>query len=133
MQQRRGGIGARAFHATCVVPQVAPLDVGQILVPSTRRRIVVSARVDNGVVDIVVGQMWVVAMTVERELQNASAGELKDVTKHAHIRRDDSQILGQEWQSPDDLLYDAEQAGARTRDPFTRLRCWRRGRHMPGG
>ena len=82
---------------------------------------------------MVVGQVRVVGMAVECELQNARAGETKRVTERDHVRRDDSQVLGEERQTAQGLLHLGEEAGARPRHPLTGLRRRSSGRHVPRG
>ncbi len=57
------------------------------------------SRVDNGVRTIVVRKIRIVRMTVERELENLCAGQVELISKRAHIRCDQAQVFGDEWQT----------------------------------
>ena len=71
-------------------------------------------------------------MPIEGELEHPRPGDAELVPEGANIRRDEPQIFGDEWQTPQLSLHRIEKFGARTRHPLTGLgrRC--SGRYVPG-
>src|SRR5207253_9847364 len=79
-----------------------------------------------------VGQVRVVGVTVERELQDARSGQMKFVAQSAHVRRDDPQVLREEGKAAQFLLEGGEESRARAWLPLAGL-CRRRGEgNVPG-
>src|SRR4029450_7446941 len=100
-------------------------------VPPARGRIVVRPRVDDRVGDVVVGQIRIVGMAVEGELQHPRSGNPERAAERGHVWRDRSQVLRDEGQTAERLLDGAEEAGARARYPLAGLRRRRPGRDLP--
>ena len=57
------------------------------------------ARVDHGVMDVVLWQVRIVFVPIEGELQNPCAWNLELVAKGFHIRSDETEIFSDERQS----------------------------------
>ena len=62
------------------------------------------ARVNHRVTHVVVWQVGVVGMAIERELKNAHPGQVELVPQRVDIRCDHSQVFGDERQSAQLLL-----------------------------
>src|SRR5690242_9689001 len=100
--------------------------------PLASRRIVMGAGVYDRVTDVIVWQIGIVSVTIERELQDAGARQLKLVAEQRHVRSDGAQILDYKWQAPQFSLDGLEKTRSWTRYPLAILRCLGTGRYVPG-
>ena len=76
------------------------LRAAQGRVPTDGRIVVVSARIHDAVVYVVLRQVGVLRLDVlEADLQQLHAGKTQLVAQLLDVRRDEPQVFGQEWQS----------------------------------
>ena len=81
-----------------VIPQILPLPVRQFFKPAASRGIVMSTGIHDRVGARSCREVGVVRLAVEGELQHSHPGKMKLVAERGHVRRDQSQIFGDERQ-----------------------------------
>src|SRR5271166_6019209 len=70
-------------------------------------------------------------MAVEGELEDLCSRQMVLISKHAHVQRDQPQVLSDKRQTAQFSLYRLEELLARPRHPMPRLGCRCVGRYMP--
>ena len=88
---------------------------------------------DDCVRNEIFGKIRIIGVTVKSKLKHASTGDLEIIAELGNVGRDDTEILGDKWQSAQFFFYRIEKIRARTRHPLAGLggRC--SGRYMPRG
>jgi hypothetical protein len=71
--------------------------------------------------DEVIGKVWIVPASIERELEHASAWYVEIVAQSVYVWRNQTQIFGDERQTAQLFLHCLQKSGARTRHPLPGL------------
>ena len=73
--------------------------------------------IDDAVAFVVMGKKRIFRAFAKRELKNFHSGKLKLIAEGGDIRRNQAQILGNDWQLPQFPLHSTEQFVLRAVDP----------------
>jgi hypothetical protein len=69
----------------------------------------VRSRVNNGVANEIVWEIWIIGVSVEGKLKNAGSGQLELIPQRADVRSYKSEILSDEGQAAELFLHCLEE------------------------
>src|ERR1043166_5427332 len=106
---------------------------GLTLEPADGGIVVVRARVDDRVADVVVRQVFVGRVGAEAELDDAHARKVELVAQRDHVGRDEAEVFGDDGERAEFRLDGLKEFAARREDPLAALGGLVAARNLPVG